>query len=77
MAIASSVTDKAIPAGVAFVGELGLTGEVRRVAYLDQHVGEAVRLGLNVVYAPKSAEAPSKNIVAVERLSNLLSVLFK
>ncbi len=77
MAIASSVTDKAIPAGVAFVGELGLTGEVRRVAYLDQRVGEAVRLGLNVVYAPKSAEAPSKNIVAVERLSNVLSVLFK
>jgi DNA repair protein RadA/Sms len=77
VAIASSVTDKAIPSGVAFVGELGLTGEVRRVAYLDQRVGEAVRLGLDQIYAPTSAEAPSKNIVPVERLSHVLSALFR
>jgi DNA repair protein RadA/Sms len=77
VAIASSVTDRAIPSGVAFVGELGLTGEVRRVAYLDQRVGEAVRLGLDQIYAPTSAEAPSKNIVPVERLSHVLSALFR
>ncbi|MBK6291504.1 MAG: DNA repair protein RadA [Ignavibacteria bacterium] len=77
VAIASSVIDRHIPSGVAFVGELGLTGEVRRVAYLDQRVGEAVRLGLDQIYAPTSAEAPSKNIVPVERLSHVLSALFR
>lgn len=77
VAIASSVTDVAIASGVAFVGELGLTGEVRRVAYLDQRVGEAVRLGLEQVYAPRGADAHSKNIVTVERLSHVLSALFR
>ncbi|MCX6140697.1 MAG: DNA repair protein RadA [Candidatus Kapabacteria bacterium] len=77
VAIASSVTDRPIPAGVAFIGELGLTGEVRRVAYLDQRVGEAVRLGLDQIYAPKSADVRSKNIVPVERLSHVLSALFQ
>jgi len=77
VAIASSVTDTAIPSGIAFVGELGLTGEVRRVAYLDQRVGEAVRLGLDQIYAPRGAEAPSKHIITVERLSHVLTALFR
>ncbi len=76
MAIASSVADRPIPAGIAFVGELGLTGEVRRVAYLEQRVSEAVRLGLDKIYAPNTAEAPSKNIIQVDRLSFVLRALF-
>ncbi len=76
MAIAGSVTDTPIPPGVAFVGELGLTGEVRRVAYLDQRVSEAVRLGLDKIYAPRSNERSHPNVVPVERLSHVLSALF-
>ncbi len=77
VAITSSVTDTPIPAGVAFVGELGLTGEVRRVAYLDQRVTEAVRLGLHQVYAPGTADQQHPSVIGVQRLSNVLSALFK
>lgn len=78
VAIASSVTDLAVPAGVAFVGELGLTGEVRRIAYLDQRVGEAVRLGLGKVYAPKASDnaTGTSHVIAVSRLTDVLTALF-
>jgi DNA repair protein RadA/Sms len=76
VAITSSIMDKPIPNGVAFVGELGLTGEVRRVAYLEQRVSEAVRLGLDQIYAPKSGDAKLSNVVPVERLSPVLAALF-
>ncbi len=76
VAITSSIMDKPVPNGVAFVGELGLTGEVRRVAYLEQRVSEAVRLGLDQIYAPKSGDAKLSNVVPVERLSPVLAALF-
>ena len=76
VAITSSIMDKPIPNGVAFVGELGLTGEVRRVAYLEQRVSEALRLGLDQIYAPKSGDAKLSNVVPVERLSPVLAALF-
>lgn len=75
-AITSSVMDRPIPAGVVFVGELGLTGEVRRVAYLEQRVTEAVRLGLDTIYAPRSGDTKMANVVPVERLAPVLAALF-
>lgn len=74
MAIASSVVDQSLPHGVVFVGELGLTGEVRRVAYLDQRVSEATRLGLEKVYAP-SRGSDSPAVISVERLSEALRLV--
>lgn len=75
MAIASSVTDEPLPGGTVFVGELGLTGEVRRVAHLDQRVAEATRLGLEKIYAPAKGLATSA-LVSVERLSEALRLVF-
>ncbi len=75
MAIASSVTDEPLPSGTVFVGELGLTGEVRRVAHLDQRVAEATRLGLEKIYAPAKGLA-SPALVSVDRLSEALRLVF-
>ncbi|RPI68820.1 MAG: DNA repair protein RadA [Ignavibacteriae bacterium] len=77
VALASSVTDTAVPQGCAFVGELGLTGEIRRVAYLEQRVQEALRLGMTTVYVPPTDKFASSSIVSVERLSHVLSALFR
>ncbi len=74
MAIASSVTDEPLPGGIVFVGELGLTGEVRRVSHLDQRVAEATRLGLEKIYAPAKGLASSA-VVSVERLSEALRLV--
>ena len=77
VAIASSVHDTPVPGDVSFVGELGLTGEIRRVGYIDQRIAEASRLGLSHIYIPRSEQAPSlKNVVACDRLLPVLRTLF-
>lgn len=53
MAIAGAHYRKALPADVAVVGEVSLTGEVRPVAHLDQRISEAVRLGFATILTPR------------------------
>lgn len=52
MSIISSVRDKAIPIGTIFVGEVGLTGEVKKVNYIEARVKEADRLGFKEIIIP-------------------------
>jgi len=77
VAVVSSVVDRAIPQGVAFVGELGLTGEVRRVAYLEQRLQEAGRLGLEGVYAAPDKSVSTPILRSADRLSGVISELFR
>jgi len=56
LAIASSRLDVPIPADTAACGEVGLGGEVRRVARLDLRVMEALRLGFRRVLVPVAAK---------------------
>lgn len=79
MAITSSVADAAIPANTAFVGEIGLAGEVRPVAFSDVRTQEAVRLGIEHLHmarstTPKNGETGDrKNIL---RLTNVIHDVF-
>lgn len=80
VALASSATDVSLPSGAVFMGELGLTGEVRHVSYADQRVQEALRLGLRRVYLPKAAAATldqnlGEALVPIERIAQALSIL--
>lgn len=45
VAIASSLSNKSIPKGTVFIGEVGLLGEIRTVPYLERRSKEAKRLG--------------------------------
>ncbi|MFD1418951.1 DNA repair protein RadA [Companilactobacillus keshanensis] len=54
MAVASSYKNLGIPATDCFVGEIGLTGEVRRVNLIDQRVNEAEKLGFKRIFIPKN-----------------------
>ncbi|PRP90208.1 hypothetical protein ENSA5_67300 [Enhygromyxa salina] len=47
LAVASSHMRKPIPAGTVIIGEVGLTGELRRVPRLDERLAEAARLGFS------------------------------
>jgi DNA repair protein RadA/Sms len=63
MAIASSAIEKPLPADMAFVGEVGLSGEVRSVAQVDRRISEAARLGFRSCMVPRSigrAYAPAQ-----------------
>lgn len=52
-AIMSSNFDIPLPAQVAVVGEVGLSGEIRTVARLQQRVAEAEKLGFDTIYIPR------------------------
>ncbi|MDO4455102.1 MAG: DNA repair protein RadA [Ligilactobacillus agilis] len=54
MAIASSYRDKGTRPTDAFVGEVGLTGEIRRVSRIEQRVAEAEKLGFKRILVPKN-----------------------
>ena len=60
LAIVSSVRDVPINAGTAAFGELGLSGEVRRVSQPDRRADEASRLGLKACVMPSAGDAPAK-----------------
>lgn len=52
-AIMSSNFDVSIPRTTAFIGEVGLSGEIRTVTRIDQRVAEAQKLGFTRVFVPK------------------------
>jgi DNA repair protein RadA/Sms len=55
LAVASSYMDRAIPADLVAIGEVGLTGEVRAVTGLEGRLKEAAALGFRSAIVPKSS----------------------
>ena len=53
-ALLSSYEDKALPNNICFVGEIGLSGEIRAVNRIDQRIAEADKLGMDVIIIPKA-----------------------
>ena len=60
-AIASSARDRALPPDLALIGEIGLSGELRRVPHLEPRLREAVKLGFSSVVLPNGAD-PELNL---------------
>ncbi len=52
-AILSSNFDTPVPHTTCMCGEIGLSGEIRPVARLEQRVGEACKLGMDRILVPK------------------------
>ena len=69
LALASSRLDLPLPPDVAACGEIGLGGEIRRVARLDLRVREAARLGFRRMLVPETGGAPQPGSVPVRDLA--------
>ncbi|MGI8695029.1 MAG: DNA repair protein RadA [Geodermatophilaceae bacterium] len=52
LAVASSARERALPAGLVAIGEVGLAGEVRRVNGVGRRLAEAARLGFTHALVP-------------------------
>lgn len=82
VAIASSYKDKPTNPQECFIGEIGLTGEIRRVNRIEQRINEAAKLGFNKIYAPKNSltgiHIPSGiTVIGVATLTDVLQEVFK
>lgn len=65
MAVASSYTDRPIPADWAVMGEVGLAGEVRAIPQLERRVMECRRLGFTHILCPRGSAAHIKGMNGV------------
>lgn len=81
-AVMSSNFDLTIPRRTAFVGEVGLSGEIRTVTRIDQRVAEAEKLGFENIYIPcgnlKGIKDKFKiNIIEVSKVTDMFRSLFE
>ncbi|GAB2933808.1 DNA repair protein RadA [Rhodococcus aerolatus] len=58
LAVASAKLSRAVPAGLVVVGEVGLAGEIRRVAGTGRRLAEARRQGYTHALVPPGSDAP-------------------
>ena len=54
MAVVSSFKNVPIPKDMVIIGEVGLTGEVRRINVIDKRLKEAEKLGFKSCIIPES-----------------------
>jgi len=57
IALASSASNLSVPTGVVAIGEVGLAGDVRRVAGLSRRLAEAERMGFRRAVVPAGCNA--------------------
>ncbi len=80
MAVASAALGRTFPSKVVALGEIGLSGDLRRVPGLDRRVAEAARLGFTqaIVPTPPHGEPvcrpPGMTVVPVATLDQALAV---
>jgi DNA repair protein RadA/Sms len=80
LSIASNLRETPLPGGTVVIGELGLTGEVRRVAQLDRRLQEAARRGFTRAIIPSGAKStgryPGLELIEVGTLTEAISAGF-
>lgn len=82
-AILSSNTDIALPQKACLIGEVGLSGEIRPVAKIEQRVSEARKLGMDTIIVPKNnlkgtdMKKYDINIIEVSKIEEAFRELFK
>ena len=81
VAIASSYKDLPTNPQECFIGEIGLTGEIRRVNRIEQRINEAAKLGFTKVYAPKNSlnglKVPDNiQVIGVTTIGQVLKKVF-
>jgi len=76
-AILSSFLDRPIDPHTIVLGEVGLTGEIRRVAQIEERVKEAARMGFNRCILPRGQKdiMPSSQKIKLFPISNLKQLM--
>jgi DNA repair protein RadA/Sms len=66
IAVASAAEDRAFTPPVVALGEVGLSGELRRVPGLERRLSEAARLGFTVALVPPGVTVRERGLKVVE-----------
>lgn len=66
MSIASSYWNKPTQVDDCFVGEIGLTGEIRRVSQIKERIKESAKLGFKRIFIPQNNFQDLKEVFEIE-----------
>ncbi len=80
IALASSFRDRPVPSGLAAIGEVGLTGELRSANAMNQRLSEVKRLGFSQCLIPsrsssKLVEPDGLQLIRVKNIREALAVI--
>ena len=79
-ALLSTVRDRALPPDSAYIGEIGLGGEIRPVSQTDRRIAEASNMGLSRVYVARRGFTARRNngtdVRPVATVADLFEQLF-
>ncbi|MBN1494601.1 DNA repair protein RadA [Candidatus Peregrinibacteria bacterium] len=79
VAIASSYMQKVVPSDTVFIGEIGLSGEIRNVSQLSKRVKEAEKLGFKTIVVPHTKEkittTSGKNLIKTKDIFEVVKAL--
>jgi DNA repair protein RadA/Sms len=80
-AIVSSYENVPIDTKIAFIGEVGLSGEVRAVSRIEQRISEAEKLGFKTIYLSKfnktkQLSSGTIKLIEISKLEEFLYLLF-
>ncbi len=81
VAVASSYREKETKPTDCFIGEIGLTGEIRRVTRIAERIQEAEKLGFERIFIPKNAISgltgkQKIQVVGVTTVREVLNAIF-
>ena len=74
-ALISAANNQPLPAQSIFFGEIGLSGEVRKVTQSEARIKEALKLGFNKVVCSKRENISKKEVTMVSHVSQLKNLL--
>ncbi len=77
MSIVSSVKQRGIESNIAFIADVGLTGELKKVPSLESRIRELERMGFKKVYVPRDSIGKSNSLKKIEiiELKTLIDVI--
>ncbi|MBQ7935212.1 MAG: DNA repair protein RadA [Clostridia bacterium] len=78
LAVASGFADFEMPGDLAAVGEIGLSGEVRAVSFLEKRIKEAQKLGFTKIMVPsRNKIAHPIEGIEIIRVSSVSQAIYK
>jgi DNA repair protein RadA/Sms len=75
MAIISSLTQEPLDPGSLFIGEVGLSGELRSISEPEKRFKEAEKLGFTKIYMPKISKKASSGTVEIIQVQDLQELM--
>lgn len=64
--IISSKANKTIPKDSIFIGEISLTGKIKKPIHLEKRVKEAEKMGFKKIFVPEASKSSKTNIEIIE-----------